>query len=51
MTKTYEDGIIDALNIIRKFTDVGVYSIPGIYLIENISKLLSTPEILEESHK
>ena len=32
MTKTYEDGIMDALMIIKKYTDVAVYNVPTIYL-------------------
>lgn len=32
LTKTYEDGIMDALRIIKRYTDVGVYSVPTIYI-------------------
>ena len=34
MTKSYEDGIIDALKILYKYTSVGIYSVPIIYIQE-----------------
>ncbi len=40
LTKTYEDGIIDALNILRRYTDVGVYNVPTKYIEEALIKLL-----------
>lgn len=45
MTKTYEDGIIDALNILRRYTDVGVYNVPTRYIEEALIKCL--PNVYE----
>lgn len=34
MTKSYEDGIIDALGVLNSFTSVGVYTVPVSYIEE-----------------
>jgi hypothetical protein len=34
LTKTYEDGIMDALMIIKRYTDVAVYNVPTVYIEE-----------------
>lgn len=44
MTKSYKDGIIDCLNIVKIFTDVGVYNSPLGYIKSEMEKLLITPE-------
>lgn len=46
LTKTYEDGIIDALKIIKRYTDVAVYNVPTVYLEQAlINHLPSTYKI------
>ena len=32
LTKTYEDGIMDALRILARYTSVGVYNVPIVYI-------------------
>lgn len=32
MTKTYEDGIMDALRILNRYTSVAVYNVPIVYI-------------------
>jgi len=32
LTKSYEDGIMDALRIIKRYTDVAVYNVPTVYI-------------------
>ncbi len=48
MTKSYEDGIMDALKIIRRFTDVGVYSIPSIYIEQQLINCLPSEYKLDK---
>ena len=43
MTKSYEDGIIDCLAVLNKYTDVGIYDVPIKYIRESMEKLLITP--------
>ena len=50
MTKSYEDGIIDCLGILSKYTDVGIYDVPIKYIRESMEKLLITPTF-ENSQK
>ena len=44
LTKTYEDGIMECLEILEKYKLVGIYDIPIKYIEEAIRKLLPTPE-------
>ena len=44
MTKSYEDGIMECLEILDKYKLVGIYDVPIKYIEEAINKLLSTPE-------
>ena len=44
MTKTYEDGIMECLEILDKYKLVGIYDVPIRYIEEAIRKLLTIPE-------
>ena len=44
LTKSYEDGIMECLEILDKYKLVGIYDIPIKYIEEAIRKLLPTPE-------
>ena len=35
---------MDAINIVKRYTDVGVYNVPTRYIIESLEKLLTTTE-------
>jgi hypothetical protein len=43
LTKSYEDGIIECLAILSKWTDIGIYDVPIKYLREPMEDLLTTP--------
>jgi hypothetical protein len=46
LTKTYEDGIMDALRILARYTSVGVYNVPIVYIEQAlINHLPSTYKI------
>jgi hypothetical protein len=36
LTKTYEDGIMDALRILARYTSVGVYHVPIVYIEQSL---------------
>ena len=42
MSKSYEDGILDCLAILNKWTDIGIYDVPIAYIREPMEKLLNT---------
>jgi hypothetical protein len=44
LTKTYEDGIMECLEVLEKYKLVGIYDVPIRYIEEAIRKLLTTPE-------
>jgi len=44
LTKTYEDGIMECLEILDKYKLVGIYDVPIRYIEEAINKLLTIPE-------
>ena len=48
MTKSYEDGIMDALRIIKRYTDVAVYNVPTKYIEEALIKHLPSGENLDK---
>ena len=48
MTKSYEDGIMDALRIIKRYTDVAVYNVPTIYIEEALINHLPSGENLDK---
>lgn len=48
MTKSYEDGIIDALKIIRAYTDVAVYNVPTRYIEEALINHLPSGQNLDK---
>jgi len=44
MSKSYEDGILDCLAILNKWTDIGIYDVPIAYIREPMEKLLNTTD-------
>jgi len=48
LTKSYEDGIIDALKIIRAYTDVAVYNVPTRYIEEALINHLPSGQNLDK---
>ena len=49
MTKSYQDGIMDCLEAIRKYKLVGIYDIPIKYIEEAIIKLLPPAQKLDQN--
>jgi hypothetical protein len=48
LTKSYEDGIMDALKIIKRYTDVAVYNVPTKYIEEALINHLPSGENLDK---